>query len=252
MATAARRSVVRFVSGGAVTAALLAACGGGEVIAILQIVTPLAGAWNSSNNDERINFTAPSEDAQVFASELTVTADLSSELGVCGASGDTVTVDGRIDNGRITLRRPGEQSDCLKGRFVNLRQLDAEATATVPARSYFNSRVDVRMGTGVWVSENGRVKLKFNEPSSVNNNSTEDVTGCDVSDPAARVAFKGTMFGFNTNTGAKPSIPQLLKTSDNSKLFSGVEYVDGDSITLRNAADETVNLTRKNESANCS
>lgn len=250
MATAFRRPVVRWVSGGALTASLLAACGGGEVIAILQIVTPLAGAWNSANNNEQIVF---DEDiAQVFDSELNVSASLSSDLGVCGANGDTVQVSGRLDNGKLTLRKSGESANCLEGRFVDLRRLDAEASGSAPARSYFNSRVDVRMEAGVWVTANGRVKLKFNEPSSVNNNSTEDVSGCDVSDAAAKVAFKGKMFGFNTGNGARPSIPELLKTSDNSKLFTGVDYVDGDSITLRNAAGETLTLTRKNEQASCS
>ena len=211
MAHASKGRVARLVSAGVLAAALLAACGG-DILALLQIVTPLAGSWNDSAFEERINFLTPTPDEQVFQSQLNVTAEVGSASGVCGAPvNDVVAVEGTLDNGQLSLRRPGAPAPCLEGRFVDLRRFDAVANGAIPARSYFNSRVDVRMATGLWVSENGLLKLKFEGPSSVDNNSSDanNATGCDVSNSAAKVNFTGTMAGFKTATQARPAIAEL-------------------------------------------
>lgn len=249
MAQTSARRVVRQVSGGVLTAALLAACGGGEILAILQIVTPLAGSWNDSAFKESINFLTPTPDEQVFLNKLNVTAEISSASAVCGlALNGLVEVAGTLDNGKLALRLPGASADCLRGSFSSLVQFNAEAMGTVPAHSYFNTRVDVRMGTGLWVSENGLLTLKFEGPSSVFNfdgTNPEAVTGCDVSNLAAKVRFTGTMIGFNTTTLAKPGIAELLNTGTNALMFSKVEFVDGATLKLLNATGQSVTLTRK-------
>lgn len=253
MAHASRRRVVRRVSGGVLTAALLAACGGGEIFAILQIVTPLAGQWNDTSFQESISFTAPSPSEQVFQSKLSVTADLGSASGVCGAPlNDVVQVSGTLDNGQLSMRRPGATAPCLEGRFVDLRRFDAVANGATPARSYFNSRVDVRMNDGLWVSENGLLRLKFTGPDSVDNNSsdTNNATGCDVSNIAAKVAFTGTMTGFRTSTLSRPAIDELRSTVGDTLLFRSVEFVDGATLTLRNATGQALTLTRQADPAN--
>lgn len=243
MAQTSARRVVRQVSGGVLTAALLAACGGGEIFAILQIVTPLAGQWDAGGG-ETISFTAPTEDEQVFLSKLNVTANVGSGSGVCGAS---LGVPGTLDNGKLSLRLSGATAACLEGSFVDLRRFDAVAIGAIPARSYFNSRVDVRMQTGLWVSESGQSTLKFEGPSSVDNNSSnaDNATGCDVSNTAAKVRFTGTMTGFNTTTLAKPGIAELRNTGNNALMFSKVEFVDGATLKLLNATGQSVTLTRK-------
>lgn len=252
MAHASMRRVARRFSGGVLTAALLAACGGGEIFAILQIVTPLAGSWNDSAFQERINFLTPTPDEQVFQSQLNVTAEVGSASGVCGApTDDVVAVEGTLDNGQLSLRRPGAPAACLEGRFVDLRRFDALANGAIPARSYLNSRVDVRMATGLWVSENGLLKLKFEGPSSVDNNSsdTDNATGCDVSNSAAKVNFTGTMTGFNTTTQARPAIAELRNPVGNALMFTAVTFVDGDTLTLRNALGQNLTLTRQPDPA---
>lgn len=249
MAQTSARRVVRQVSGGVLTAALLAACGGGEILAILQIVTPLAGQWNDTTFNESISFLTPSPDEQVFSSKLNVTAFLSSASGVCGdATSAGVNVEGTLDNGKLALRLPGASADCLRGSFSSLVQFNAEAMGAIPARSYFNSRVDVRMQTGLWVSENGQLTLKFEEPSSVDNQpggNSQTANGCDVSNLAAKVRFTGTMIGFNTTTLAKPGIAELRNTGTNALMFSKVEFVDGATLKLLNATGQSVTLTRK-------
>jgi hypothetical protein len=114
-----------------------------------------------------------------------------------------------------------------------------------------NSRVDVRMATGLWVSENGLLKLKFDGPSSVDNNSSDadNATGCDVSNSAAKVNFTGTMTGFNTATLARPAIAELRNPVGNALMFSAVTFVDGDTLTLRNALGQNLTLTRQPDPA---
>jgi len=243
MAQTSTRRVARQVSGGVLTAALLAACGGGEIFAILQIVTPLAGQWDAGGG-ETIAFTAPTEDEQVFLSQLSVTANVGSVSGVCGASLD---VPGTLDNGKLSLRLPGATAACLEGSFVDLRRFDAVAIGAQPARSYFNSRVDVRLQTGVWVSDNGQLTLKFEGPSSVDNNSSDlnNATGCDLSNTASKVRFSGTMTGFNTTTLARPTIAELRNTVDTALMFRQVEFVDGATLKLLNATGQSLTLTRK-------
>ena len=253
MVHASRCQRVRRVSGGVLTAALLAACGGGEILAVLQIVTPLAGSWDDSAFQERINFLTPTPDEQVFQNRVNVTAEVRSAIGVCGAPvNDVANVEGTLDNGQLTLRRTGTTTPCLEGRFVDLRRFDAVANGALPARSYFNSRVDVRLQTGLWASESGQLKLKFETPSTVDNNSNDvdNVSGCDVTNTAAKVRFKGTLTGFNTTTLARPSAVELRAATGNALLFSAVEFVDGDTLTLRNAAGQALTLNRQPDPAN--
>lgn len=231
-------------------AVILAACGGGELVALLQIVTPLAGQWNNAAFNESISFVTPTPDVQVFQYKYNVTANIGSASGVCGIPlpplNTDVVVEGTLDNGKLSLRRPGASSACIEGNFIDLRRFDALAIGGLPARSYFNSRVDVRMNTGLWVSENGKLSLKFNGPSSVDNGSSDlnNATGCDVSNSAAKVNFSGTMLGFVTATLTRPTIAEL-RNGANTLLFSKVEFVDGATLKLLDATGQSLTLTRR-------
>lgn len=238
--------------GGVLTAALLAACGGGEILAVLQIVTPLAGQWSAGSN-ENISFLTPDPDVQVLNAKVDVTAAVFSASGVCGDTvGNGVNVVGTVDNGKVALRLVGAPVDCIRGSFANLVQFNTEANGALPARSYFNTRVDVRLQTGLWVSENGQLKLKFETPSTVDNNSNDvdNISGCDVTNTAAKVRFTGTLTGFNTSTLARPRAAELRADAGNALLFSAVEFVDGDTLTVRNAAGQALTLNRQPDPAN--
>ena len=243
-----RRVACRF-SGGVLTAALLAACGGGEIFAILQIVTPLAGQWSASGN-ESISFLTPDPDVQVLNTKVDVTALVFSESGVCGDTlGNGVDVVGTVENGQAALRLPGAPSDCIRGRFSSLIQFDSVTVGSVAGRSYRNTRVDVRMPTGLWVSGDGKAKLKFKGPFSVDNNTADagNVTGCDVS-VTPSVNFVGTMTGYNPTTQAKPTISALVGTPTTSAiLYTQVEFVDGATLKLKNAAGQSLSLTRQTD-----
>lgn len=248
MLTTFRRSFVRCASGSALSVALLVACGGGELIAILQIVTPLAGAWNQEGANESITFKNAESDDKLFSSKVPVQLTMSELPTVCGTDD---TLNGELDSGRLTVfpTSPASTTPCIDGVFTDLRRLELTVSGVPTKLVYLNDRVAVNMQRGVWVSENGQLRLKFKEPSTVNNNGTSPVDGCDVSNPATPIGFSGTMSGFNTSTGARPGIAELKSSS--ALLFSSVDYVDGDTITLRNAANEGITLTRKNEQAAC-
>lgn len=244
MAQQASRRWVRRVSGGALTAALLAACGGGELLAILQIVTPLGGSWGDGAG-ESLFFSSPPEADQMFASSITVTATVTSFKGVCGSNGgaSVSNVPGTLNNGQLSLRLANAAAPCLEGSFTDLRRLETSAPG-VPAKIvYLNDRVAVNLPVGVWSRASGAPTLKFTATSSVNNGQTETVAGCDVTNPAAKVAFTGTVSGFNTSTLAVPRIPALVGTA-----FTQVEFVDGATLKLQSGG-QSMTLTRKPDPA---
>jgi hypothetical protein len=252
MATSIKRLLVPRVSGSVFLLGLLVGCGGGGLIAILQIVTPLAGVWNQEGANGSITFGDAEAKDKLYSGRVSVNARVEPLPGVCGSN---ESLSGTIDSGRLKLFPPASTNPCIEGSFTNLRRLEVSVSGQSGKVVFLNDRVAVNLQEGVWASENDKTRLKFNAneaSKSVNNNETQKVSGCDISDPLAKVGFKGNLFGFNTGTGAKPSIPELLKSNDNSKLFTSVEYVDGDTLTLRNAANEGITLTREDESASCS
>jgi hypothetical protein len=224
---------------GVVAAAGIAACGG-EVVALLAIVTPLGGSWSDGGN-ESIFFSAPAETEQVFASNIAVTASVTSSKGVCGSNGgaQVAGIPGTLNNGQLTLTLLGATAPCLEGSFTDLRRLEVSAPGLPAQIVYLNDRVAVNLQAGLWRGPNGAPTLKFTAPSSVDNGATAAVAGCDVSNSAAKVNFTGTLNGFNTATLAKPSIPALAGTA-----FTQVEFFDGATLKLLNGG-QGLTLTRQ-------
>jgi hypothetical protein len=242
MAHASMRRVARRFSGGVLTAALLAACGGGEIFAILQIVTPLAGGWSlEGGGGGSVSFIGAEDQDTLFRSTLAVSVNvLPAPPAVCGA---TNPLTGTLDNGKLTLlpnTTPASTTACITGVFTDLRRLELSVTGEAAKRVYLNDRVAVSLPVGVWSPESGTPTLKFTQPFSVDNGSTAGVVGCDVSNPAAKVSFTGTMAGFNTTTLAVPTAPALLGTA-----FTDLKFVDGATLTLRNANNALITLKRK-------
>lgn len=242
---------VRRLIGGFAVAGGVVACGGGELLAILQIVTPLNGLW-ADGPDDSIQFLTPDVNTQLFSSKLQVTATVRSASGMCGdALGNGVDVVGTLDNGAVVLRpvNPANAANCIDGTFTDLRRLAVVAIGAQPARSYLNSRVDVQMDVGLWVSESGTLTLKFDGPASVDNftgANAEFVSGCNVSNLNAKVNFEGEMRGFEVATLKRPLIPELFNPLNNiEKYFTQVEFVDGATVTLRNVLGQSVMLKRQ-------
>ena len=250
MSTALRRSLFRYGSSGVLATALLAACGGGEILAILQIVTPLAGAWNQEGGNGLVTFNQAETNDKLFSSKVTVQVNFSELPAGCG---NDSSLNGTLDSGRLTLfpTEPASTTPCINGVFTDLRRLELTVSGAPTKLVYLNDRVAVNMQRGVWSTDNGATTLKFRGPPSVTNNKTSPVDGCDVSNPAVPIRFSGTMFGFNTSNLARPGISEIRGSGNNALLYRAVEYVDGDTITLRNPAGEGLTLNRKDTDANC-
>ena len=236
----------------ALTAALTAACGGGgEILAILQIVTPLGGQWKDATSEEILQFNSEAASVEYFTSKRNITATVQSVVGVCGSLGSAVVnLQGTLDNGKVMLRPAvAGSANCIEGSFTDLRRFAAVALAGQEARNYDNSLVAVAMNVGLWSTDNGQVTLNFDGPSTIGNNDNQIVVGCDVSVPTAPVRFNGTMRGFDLGNLSKPFIELLLNSATNAPMFSQVEFVDGGTLTLRNAAGQALTLKRKPDPA---
>lgn len=234
-------------------AALLTACGGGELL-LLTIVTPLNGAWrlNGDVGQEGLQFQTPLPDEHLFSSRYAVTAAMLDPSDLCGApvnNNGQLALVGSFDNGDVVLRArdaPG-QPVCIQGRITSLIRFDAVATGARPARFYRNSRVDVQLDLGLWVSENGATRLKFSPYASVDNDVQDDpLQACDVS-AGAPVALDGLIDGFQTATGTRPTIAALTPAGQTAARYTDIVFADGATITLRNAAGAAVTLKRQRE-----
>jgi hypothetical protein len=161
-----------------------------------------------------------------------------------------------VDNGKFVLRpiAPAGAANCIEGTFTDLRRFEAVAVANQP-REYTNSRVDIQLQIGLWVSENGALSLKFDpgfEAQSVDNfPSTTFVTGCNASNQAATVKFEGVMQGFNETTLRRPYLEKLTGAGGVPTYFTQVEFVDGATLRLINPQGQLVTLKRQPSPITC-
>lgn len=242
--------------GSAWVALVLAACGGG-VAALTSIVTPLGGSWSQALDDnETLQFNGGSD---YFSATRAVTATVHSASGVCGdkggAGGLGIELEGTLDNGDLSMHPTGAPGTaCMVGHFADLARLRIQATGASPAIVYDNTRVDIGLSVGLWMSADGKVKLKFEDPDSVDNDvkagvDGPDVDGCDLSGAGA-VRFKGSMNGLDSATRADPFIPELRRADNNAVLYGRVEFVQGAELLLDTVAGDRVELQRKPDPAN--
>ncbi|MDH3221094.1 MAG: hypothetical protein OEO19_16310 [Gammaproteobacteria bacterium] len=231
---------------------LLSACGGGAgIVAIIEIVTPIAGNWAVRNTIENLNLNQAQPDAVFFTSNLNLTAELTTQGDCSTVPENNLPLVGTLINGDLVLRRanPANSPTCLQGTFIDLITLEAGPPG-LPTKLYENDRVDVQMGLGLWVSDgSGQLKLKFESPDSINNDDFDIVDGCDVSSSTAVRFDSDDMNGFNTTTRAKPTIPEIRSSNGGSILLSNVVFEDGATLTGLNSSGQTVTLRRQPDSS---
>ncbi len=242
-------------------AGMLAACGGGELL-LVTIVTPLNGAWrlDGDSTKEGLQITSPNINTQLFSSAYKVEATMLGAADACGGTlnGGDLALEGDYDNGRLVLRAKGVSNApvCVDATVASLIRLNAVASGSRPARFYQNSRVDVNLNVGLWVNEAGTVRLKFSEfqrlgggdPGSIDNGELAvPVTACDYSPGVTAPVLAGEMDGFIRSSGKKPTIAVLTVVGGTEERFKDVEFTDGATITLRNAANQAITLKRQRE-----
>lgn len=240
-----------------VATAVLAACGGGigELI-LVTIVTPLNGAWRLDGDTTRegLQFVTPGPEVHLFTSKFDVTANLLNPSDLCGAPDDgsgQLALVGSFDNGKVVLRtRDAPQSLCIEGSITSLIRFEAVATGARPLRAYENSRVDVQMDLGLWVSDGGGTRLKFSVFNSIDNETQDSpIQACDVSPGVTPVVLDGLFDGFLKAQGKRPFIDALTEPGQAVPRFTEIEYVDGATITLRQAGGQAITLRRQREAS---
>jgi hypothetical protein len=249
MAMKNRKTMLR---GSLCAAALLAACGGGELL-LLTIVTPLNGVWQDAGTTEFIQFVNPGANVYLTSSKFEVQGTLVNPVNACNGTLDVngaLPLEGTLDNGKVSFfaANTGRTSVCIEGTFTSMVRFAAAAGAGRPARNYENDRVGVDLQLGLWVSDGARVKLKFRDLNQIDNDAQGvQVDGCDVSPGVAPTNFTGFMNGFVTATGRKPTIDTLATAPGNTTLFTQVEFSDGGTLTLRDARNQPLTLHRQIE-----
>lgn len=246
-----RRKMLR---GALCAAVLLAGCGGGELL-LLTVVTPLNGAWREGGNvaNEGIQFTSPGAEVHLFSSKYAVQANILNPASFCDVQDDgsgQLAMAGTYDNGRVLLHAANSptQATCIDGTITSLIRMQVAAGGGRPARSYVNNRVDVQMNLGLWVSDGGATQLKFSSFDSVTNDTAGNpIQACDVSPGGAPVVLDGLVDGYQVATGTRPKIAALTANGQATPRFTQLEYVDGATLTLRNAGGQTVTLHRQKE-----
>lgn len=246
-------------------AAGLAACGGGELL-LIAVVTPLNGQWRDQtpNSVVGVNFVNLNAQQYLYQSTFQVEGELVNPSGVCAGTADAngnLPLNGTIDNGRLVLNVTQTGQVCVDGRFTDLRRLEAAVGSSRGTRVFLNDRIDVRLTEGVWVSEGGgSVRLKFDNDiggsfnDSVDNNSTTDAGGCDVSPGVGTpIPLTGTLegFGFGAVNGVggrpKPAIATFTPVGGNTPRFRDLVFEDGATLSLRTASGQAVTLKRQRE-----
>lgn len=248
--------------------ALLAACGGGlgELI-LLTIVTPLNGTWRLDGDvgKEGLQFISPFAQDHLFDSTYDVTAVMLNPADRCGApdDGNDLQLVGSFDNGKVVLRAKDapNQPVCVEGSFASLIRFDAAAVGARPAGFYENNRVDVQLGLGLWVDEGATVTLKFGglqrdggggDPGSIDNDEKAvSLRACDSSPGVTKPVLEGKMDGYVKAVGAspaeRPTIPTLSVVGEATVRYTDVEFVDGATLTLKDAGGQTITLKRRKE-----
>ncbi len=236
-----------------VAASAVVGCGGG-VVALLPFVTPVGGSWSLDTvpstavtdfaaGDESFNINPKAGQPYMLDSPLQVTGTYRSDTAAtqCAGAADTA-VEGSADDGDLVLRAAADPATvCLRGTFTDLATFRADDD-----RVYRNSRVDVQLPIGVWVSDDGTRRIKFTAPTSVDNGDTADVTGCDVAAGSAFEPITGTLqglvpAGFPT-PGTPPRMAELKR--DGVTLYTHGVMLDGATFEFDAAGGAKVRLRR--------
>lgn len=255
--------------------AIVAGCGGGELLLI--IVTPLNGVWreNGSVLEEGIQINSTSGGDARYDHRYAVNATLLGAPDSCGGVSGNAAVEGAYDNGLLELRPVGLPAapPCIRGRFSSMIRFDAEANGSRPARFYRNDRVDLQLAEGLWSDATGSVRLKFRtlfydgastDPNADGTSISNGATGvlaiaCEPTAAGLPTLYSGRLSGYVEAAGAsparKPTITDLGSASAPSGTparFTAVVFEDAATLSIRTATGQSLTLTRRREAAgNC-
>ena len=215
---------------------LLAACGGGELLALLPIVGPIGGLWTKdaepnsptlqTTNGEFLNQMGPSDasfDTYPLQPNYEVTGTFGSATGPCAAGPNRIAVDVRgtvtadVANGDLLVLNldedppPNPPVECLRGRIIDLRTIEVN-----PATRYRNTTPQFVLDRHEWVNANDTTqRFKFTIVDDATDDVVVDIAGCRLTNGAAQADFTAQLQGYNTAENAGPRIADFTVAGTN-------------------------------------
>ncbi len=224
---------------------LLAACGGGGLLALLPYVAAIGGNWVSADN-EFLVFNSGQND--LFAtSTATYPATLNSQSAACGAAGTDLSLVAKFDGQNFTLSQSNAAASCLSGTFVDDMTL---VLATGGSGTRYQNLLTLlpQFEQGVWTNiDRPAQRLKFRDDNT-GNAGVNTQTGCE---------FDGTtqtgsvVMTWRQSNGVPPTIDSIVITraAGTETWTQGSMY--GLSGVKIGAGSSTVSLERRNEALGC-
>ena len=202
--------------------ALLAACGGGGLLALLPVIGPIGGQWQKDQSPETPPLLAidgeffnvgPSAGAAFdnypTEANYAVGGDFGSLSGPCASAnaGESVRVVGSVSGDLLVLtREDNPQLECLRARFTDARTVEVSASTR-----YRNSTPQFALQLHEWVNADDTTqRFKFTDTGDATDNQQVDLAGCRRISGGARVTFTATLVGYNTATNVGPRIADFV------------------------------------------
>lgn len=191
-----------------ITLALLAACGGGELLALLPYVAAIGGSWQvAGNNAERMQFNEfPIYGPGPYALTGSYTTTAKPACGAAG--GATAQITAKLDGNALSLFAAGNTTTpCLTGQSSNVTTLTLSNGLTY--RNDFNP--DLAQGMWVDVSDaRNSYRFTFNGQQAIGNLTV--LRGCtkgsNVSSAATTVSYGSSDIAVVPEVEA--SVPELF------------------------------------------
>jgi len=223
------------------------------------VITPIDGTWTDDSGIS-LNFDESFTANRYFNSDYELSARLNDADPVNCGSESTTRFEAKYISGRVefypedtnNLDDAAESSLCLKGEFEDLAAL----TITTPDNQIFgtfrNDRVAVRMDFGGGRSADGNVELAFNDPATVDNDSSREATGCVRYSDGEIVSFLGTMFGLTSGTRYPPYTDNVLSSETGQVIYSSILYKDVFTLNVTTVDGQNIVFNRiENTDLNC-
>lgn len=210
----------RHAWGAAAAAGVLAACGGGALIALAPVVGPIGGQWQQdvppasptlepvAGEFFNVDPTGDAADRYPTEASYPVTGIYGSRSGPCAAAdptdpNDSIDVAGTVDGDLIVLNRQDAPTvECLRGRFT-----DARTVEIGPTTRYRNNTVQFAFDRHEWVNADDTTqRFRFTNDANATDDSIADLAGCRRIGNGPRADFSARLAGYSTTANVGPRI----------------------------------------------
>jgi hypothetical protein len=247
--------------------ALVAACGGGGLLAALAYVGAIGGFWEAGEQvganwirtdpAQTMSFDTqqPGGVNNLFADQVAeYPVLLTSQATQCGDATNGLNLAARLDGTQMTLSVPNnaQLANCLSGSFVDEQtiRLNTGGTGTL-----FRNALSIspQFDEGVWTNiDRTQQRLRFRDDAVVDGTGLFSQTGCEFSGNSQSGSVVITYRQGNSNAGVRLSIAAIAITrGTGSETWTDGRLFGASGIQIGGAGGDTVSLQRRNETLAC-